>query len=222
MDIVNRAVRFSFLTAGPMFELQLPIDFGPLPWLSSPLRNGIGGRSFDFVPTTIDQGLQDGSVLIDVLEGRDGRFVELYERPDPPLTRWLRWQLSNGAIYTHIREVDELRMASVTATSLSIVEDPAGGPPVIMPEAPLRVGASTRPGYQEIASFLSPSRGDGWTVVLQRPSFVPLGSQMIASGDPVAIRAGSSFGIEVQVLAGMDRAAGETITSALLASLAEV
>ncbi|MDP9206484.1 MAG: hypothetical protein M3P12_13690 [Gemmatimonadota bacterium] len=156
-----------------------------------------------------------------MLTDRDGRPVELYQRPDPPPFWWIRWQLLNGAIYSHIREEDGVEMAGVTAHSVSIVGESPGETPVVLAEAPLLVGASTQPGYQEVATYVSPLRGDPWSVSLQRPGFVPDGSQMITSGAPIAIRAGTPFGIEVEVVAG-DREGGLEIVSEVLKTLAEV
>ena len=38
------AVRFSFMTAGPGFEVPIPAEFETLPALASPLLNGNGAR----------------------------------------------------------------------------------------------------------------------------------------------------------------------------------
>jgi hypothetical protein len=97
---------YSFLTTGPGYSFILPNDFDSRPTLSSPLENGRGGRSFDYVPAPRDQGNPSGSVLIDVLRDASDRAVELFWRLEEPPMWWLRWHLESGYLVSHLREED--------------------------------------------------------------------------------------------------------------------
>jgi hypothetical protein len=222
MSTTLTAVNFSFLTSGPGYSLRLPSDFETLPELSSPVLNGHGGRSFDFVSTQRDFGLADeGVVFLRALTAKDGHTVELYQRQEPPPVWWLRWSLRNGAIYTHLREQDGAAFADVTVASVSIVEDPSGGTPFVLLSRPLEFGASANPGFQELAIYFSASRGAMWTVALQRPGFVSSGSVLTSSGSEPAVRAGTRYGIDVQVTSGTSLADAQDLMSTVLGSLAE-
>jgi hypothetical protein len=221
MTSTEIATAFSFLTSGPKFVLQLAQDFESLPDLSSPVSNGRGGRSFDFVPSERDGGLSaDEGTLIGTLTAGDGRAVELYERPERPLLWWLRWPLANGAIYTHLRKEDGLSFSDVTVASVSVVEDQSGGTPFVLLDPPLGFGASTSPGFQERAIWFSSARSTPWSVTLQRPGFVPSGKRYVASGDFVSFQAGTAFGIDVQVT-GSERVESQDLLDTVLASLTE-
>jgi hypothetical protein len=221
----TREVGFAFLTAGPAYDVDLPDYFDGLPELSSPLNihGHTGARSFDFVPTNRDVGVTEEHRVLDSLTDRDGRTVEVYERVDEPPQRYLRWSLANGALYTHVREEDGLDYGEVVAKSLSIVEDPAGGTPTLLPSRPLSRGASAQPGYQELSAFLSAQRG--WNVVFSRPGFIAGGRTVRMprgdTGDQVVLRAGGPDGIEVTVMSGTDEAAGRALMSTVLSSLKE-
>lgn len=224
MVMTEMETAFSFLASGPTFRLRLPADFDPVPELSSPLDNGRGGRSFIFIPSNRDEGVTD-SVPLGTLVDRDGRSVDLYERVAPPPLWRLRWQLRSGAVYTHLREEDGVEMAEVTVASVSIVEETTGRTPFVLAYPPLVFAGSSRPGYQEEAIYFSSARGDGWSVTLQRPSFMKPGTVAIApkqnTGGLVAIKAGLDFGIELSVWAGTDRFAGEAIVAMVRGSLRE-
>lgn len=194
--------QFSFLASGPVFSLELPNDFSAVPYLSSPLLNGRGGRSFDFVPTEFDPGIGEAEDYVGTVTDKDGRSVEMWKRRDEPPLWWLRWILPSGVIHTHLREEDGVEFAETTASSLSIGET-GSGTPVLLPDAPLEFGGSTAPGHQELATFVRPPRGAGWSVTLQRPGFVARGKTYVApdrgpEGQYVA-RAGSKFGLELSI-----------------------
>lgn len=218
-------IRFSFLASGPRVGVLLPADFDPVPNLSSPFLNGHGGRSFDFIPAHRDVGVGEGNSLLTTLVGKEGRTVELYERLEPPPLWWLRWPLANGAVYTHLREEDGPEMAQIEADALSIIEDAPGGLPYLFADPPLVFAASSRPGYQEGASFYAPGRGAGWSVGLRRPGFLPPGRVMQLPrgdvGDEVVLRGGAKYGIEVTVTAVSDATEGQRIVSGVLGSLDE-
>jgi hypothetical protein len=208
--------RFSFLTAGPRFRLSLPDDFDVLPDLSSPLtiKNGAGPRSFDFVASSRDDGVQEEHRFLGTLTGRDGHAVELYERLEAPRQWYLRWLLPTGVIYTHLRDEDGVERAETIAGSLGITVN--GGAPFLLPERPLGRGVSNRPGYQELAVFRSPSRAD-WAITLRRPSFLARGKVVQSpEGRKAILRGGAGHDTELAVYAGEDVAAGrETIRAAL-------
>jgi hypothetical protein len=213
-----KEAKFSFLTAGPRFGLVLPDDFDTLPDLSSPLtiKDGSGARSFDFVARPRDRGVEEPNRLLGTLTDRDGHTVELYERLEAPLQWYLRWILSAGVVYTHLREEDGVERAEQVVASLGIAEN--GGAPFLLPERPLGRGVSTRPGYQELAVFRS-SR-IGWAIELQRPGFLAKGKVVqFPEGRQVILRAGAAHGIEVTVHAGTDAGAGRQAILAVVESL---
>jgi hypothetical protein len=218
--IVGRT-RFSFLSAGPLFQLELPDEFDALPETSSPLsiNDGTGHRSYVFVPAAHDAGM-DEHRLLSTMADRDGRTVEFYEQLEPPPVWYLRWLLSNGALYTHLRAAEGPEWAPTIVANLAIVERD-GLPPSLLPSPPLGRGVSARPGYQEEALFRS-QRGLDWAVTLRRPGFVPRGTIM---RDPdrskVLLRGGACCETEITVLAGNDLEAGQELLSGVLNSLAE-
>jgi hypothetical protein len=199
---------FSFLTAGPSFTLALPTEFDAIPEMSSPLLNGAGGRSFVFQPSVTDEGLTpEENVLLDTISDRDGRPVDLFERVGAPPIWRLRWQLSAGALYTHLREEDGVDMARVTVSSVSVIEDDQGLPFVVA-YPPLEFGASSWPGYQEEVLYSSSMRGDGYSVVFERPGALGADDAFVAertiSGGLAVIRLGLGEGVEALVTLGTD------------------
>jgi hypothetical protein len=108
-------MRFTFLTSGPSFGVEVPAEVPSVPEVSSPILSGIGPRSFVFTPSLLAeelaQGIAQGGKFLEMLTDRDGRQVELYQRIDPPLTWWLRWPLSTGSFGTHLREEDGIERA---------------------------------------------------------------------------------------------------------------
>lgn len=220
MSMTTTEVRFSFLTSGPRFQLELPPDFDRLPSLSTPINNGVGARSFNFHPARIEPDLAGAGRLLTTSTDRDGHAVEVYERLELPQTWWLRWPLANGALTTHLREEDGVDMVDVVIAGLAIVEDASGGTPFLLPDPPLVAEVTADGGYQEFSTFWSANR-EGWSVRLQRPSFVSPGTVMVLPGSDFAIlRAGTESGVEVQVTAGGDLAGGQELLSGVLTSLA--
>lgn len=210
---------FSFLTAGPTFAFLLPSDFDGLPDLSSPLtiKQGSGARSFDFVARSRDQGVEEPHRLLGTLTGRSGHAVELYERLASPRQWYLRWILSSGVIYTHLRDEDGVERAETIVANLGIAGN--GGAPFLLPERPLGSGVSSRPGYQELAVFRSPSR-PGWAVTLQRPGFLDQGTIVRhPEGKKAIFRAGAKHGIEVVVFAEQDVSGGREVIKDVVKSL---
>ena len=211
--------RFSFLTSGPLVRLELPEDFDDLPELTSPLSVGYGYRSFDFLPAHIDSAGGEGLKLIDTLTDRDGRVVELYERAEPPRQWYLRWILSNGALYTHLREDEGPERATEHVAKLGI-EEREGLPPFLLPESPLANGASARPGYREESVYRSRSNPRR-IVVLNRPSYIAANKilRRPGSADKISLRGGAKHGIEVTVHGGDDLDSARELMSTVLASL---
>ena len=190
--------RFSFMTSGPTYVLQLPPGFNEMPELSSPLLSGIGGRSFDFRPQWrgIDTG--DGVALSTTVQDRDGRNVEIYQMDDP-LQWFLRWSLRVGVLFTHLREEDEFARIERLLQHLSIVEDERTGLPFLLPDPPIKSAVSAHPGYQELAAFSSID-GNSRDVHLQRPGYLAAGQVVSMPEKPAFLRAGTRLGIEVQVV----------------------
>lgn len=224
MAISVSTTHFSFLAAGPQYNVMVPADVLLPPQLSSPLRTGLGGREFEFIPRYRDSGLdsQEFNRLAD-LKDRDGRQVEFYERLEPPPLWWLRWRLPGGALYTHLREEDTAARGEMTAAHISIVEDSSeSGRPTILPEPPFRLAVSSWPGYQEQAKYFF-ERGDR-TLIFQRPGFVAPGQVMQAptsqDGGSIFLRAGTDLGLEVQVISGT-QTEGRELIDLVLGSLQE-
>ncbi len=211
---------FSFLTTGPQLSVELPNDFHPAPELTSPVLSGIGARSFDFLPSWLDSAVEEGEGfhLVDEITDADGRHVLVYEMDDP-LQWFLRWDLSQGALVTHLREEDGRERIDILLKRLKIVEQGRLDLPFLFLEEPLAPFIDSRPGYQESATFLSRERS-GWEVALRRPSFVRPGRIAKLPGQPAGsqavMRAGASNGIEVQVMAG-----NEPEASALVSQISE-
>ena len=200
-------VSFSFLTAGPQFRLLVPLEFSSVPELSSPLYIDVGNRSFDWIPAVRDSGLTEDVRFVESLTVKDDSQLQIYERIDPegPRLWWLRWQLENGAVYSHLRDEDGLAQAEAIGNCLTIVEDGGTGTPFLLPEPPLRPAVAAWPGYQEWAVFQSGLREE-WAISLRRPTFLKPGEivQAPASvvGEAAYLRAGAAYGIEIGVSSG--------------------
>jgi hypothetical protein len=212
--------RFSFLTAGPKFRLELPDDFEPLPDLSAPLMIwDQGARSFDFVARARDTGPQEAHKTLGTLTSRDGYTVEIYERLDAPPQWYLRWILPTGSIYTHLREEDGVERAEAVVANLQIVN--GDGPPFLLPEGPLRRAVSSRPGYQELATFRSSDLSR--TIECQRPGYLSRGKFMrVPESKRAIVRAGAGSDIEITVHAGTDVQDGRKLIVAAVDTLAPV
>lgn len=211
---------YSFLVSGPDFELDLPPDFETAPELASPLSN----RSFNFLPSGHDKGIGDDGFLVETVAGVGGRPVEIYELHEPPLTWYLRWQLENGALYTHHREEDGYDRTQVTAEHVEVVEHGSPVIPFLFPTPPVTSSVGPVPGYQEWVTFHSAERFD-WSVTLARPSFMRAGDirynpQESAEGR-VYLRAGTGLDIEVGVAASTDESGGRDLMGIVLDSLSE-
>jgi hypothetical protein len=215
---MSQEVIFTFMTAGPRFHFALAGGFDPVGDYSSPLLTGMGFRSFDYLPPSQEPGITEEHTVVRTLMDRDGRAVELSARIGSPPQWYLRWQLSNGALYTHLREEDGPDSADFTVNSLGIVEGD-DGVPFLLPEPPLKRGVSARPGLQEIAAFRSPT---GWSIQLKRPGFINAGQVVQAPGsENVVLRGGTSDGLEVVVFSGTDLKSGQDLMSQTQDSLAQ-
>lgn len=215
--------RFSFLISGPSFTCELPSDLETTPELSSPIVSGAGARDFVFTPephgTELADGLAQEGELLDVLWDRDGRPVNHYRRLEPPLTWWLVWRLSNGCLTTHLREVDGIDQAKVVVGSLSIIERPT---PFLLLDPPLRPAVGLRPDFVERATF-APTGSGTETIIFQRPGYVSDGKVVAFPSDEwIQLRAGTPYGMEIQVISSIDRASAHAALSTVLLSLTEV
>jgi hypothetical protein len=215
--------RFSFLTAGPWYEVDLPPGFEPVPELSAPVWNGVGSRSFDFRPAARDTGIAEDVRIVEELTDPNGNPVEVLERLAEPPLWYLRWRLRSGSIYTHLREEDGVSMAAVTVSKVEILN--AGDLPFLVLAPYFRADASSRPGYQEYAAFHS-RLNDRWSVILERPGYLSPGTQMTVpgaqlQGRQVVIRAGMSHGIEAIVASDTDWAGGKELVGRVITSFRE-
>lgn len=223
MTTTATKTQFSFLTSGPSFKFELPPDLETTPELSSPIVSGVGARDFVFTPgphgTELADGLAQDGELLDVLWDKDGRPVNHYRRLDLPLTWWLVWRLSDGCLTTHLREVDGVDQAKVVVASLSIVEAPT---PFLLLDSPLRSAAAARPDFVERATF-PPTDSGMETIVFQRPGYVADGKVVAFPSDEwIQLRAGTPYGMEIQVISSIDRASAQEALSTVRLSLTEV
>jgi hypothetical protein len=205
-------VRFSFLTAGPAFEVQVPDDFDATPETSAPLsiKDGKGWRSYVFVPNERDEGVSEPR-LVRELTDRDGRTVEMYEDSRPPTIWLLRWLLPGGVIYTHLRQEEGPDWADTIVENLGIVEN--ASLPVLLPEPPLARAVSTRPGFQEDALFGSQTGPESLT--LRRPGYLDQGKVVREPDTPrVVLRGGACCEIECLVVANELERAQEVLSNA--------
>jgi hypothetical protein len=200
---LSRQITFSFLTSGPNYALHVPDGFAALPTLDSPLFNGIGGRSFTFIPAAEETSLDSDSTRLDDLVGGDGRTVEFYKRLEDPPLWWLRWPLTLGSVYSHLREEDGESFGPATASAISISEA-ASGLPFLSFAAPMKFGASAVPGFQETVRFGPADAKTARGLSLTRPGFLKRG-EVRAHGrnnDNLSqVRAGLDDGIELSTWA---------------------
>jgi hypothetical protein len=218
------ATQFSFLASGPTFQVSIPEYLDSLPEMTTPLMNGHGGRSFDFVPYERDDPPWDELEFLRTISDPAGREVEFYKRIEPPPVWVLRWKLTNGILATHLREIDGEEWADVTVASLSIVET-EGGLPFLLPETPLRFLSTSAPGFQEEITFFSKAKGDGWSVTFQRPGFaVPsaiVQSPLENTGGMILLKTGLSYGIDVQVWSGFEFDTARDVVRTILNTFSE-
>jgi hypothetical protein len=222
----TKQVQFSFLTAGPSFSLAIPTEFDDAPELSSPLFNGVGGRSFDFAPSKRDPGVDPAeNKFVRTITDKHGREVSLYERiADPPLW-WLWWPLSSGSLYSHLREEDGLEMPDETVAGVDVIQRDGSGLPFLVPESPFRFGASVAPNYQERALFFATELGPTYGIQLQRPGFLAAGDTRSSPDSEisniVSVRAGTDYDVEVRVW-GEDLDTASNTLSGVLGSLSDL
>jgi hypothetical protein len=212
----------SFLTSGPFFSFERHQEFDSLPELSSPIDNGKGGRSFDFVPAFRDTGITEPHEVIERTKDAEGHVVDVVERTGEPQQWYLRWYLSNGCLYTHVRgEDDGIGMIKATLDAISVVETP-GRVPFVLVDPPFTRGASADPGYQEVVRYFSGQIGDAWTLECRRPSFLRDGIMMgLPEGTQTVLRAGTPFGVEVVALTDVTETQTKEILFAVVESLRE-
>lgn len=216
-----KVARFSLLTAGPGVTVHLPTDFDEMPELSSPVANPNGARSVDFLPFARDFTDLEGYSLSRTLVDAFGREVHVYRWPFEPAQWFLRWPLSSGSVWTHLREEDGEAMADLIVGSLTVIEEEDTHLPFVLVEAPLRRAVSSRPGYQEFASFFTPVRPE-WSVTFLRPSYLSEGEIVVKpDGRQAVVRAGCPLGLEVQVVAGSDTEAARSVAESICASVVE-
>jgi hypothetical protein len=192
----------SFLGAGPGLTVALPDDFEEVPELETPFLNGIGGRSFIFVPERRVESLDGEDVFVRVVRDRDGREVSLSARKAPPPIWHLHWKLTRGSLYTHLREEDTENMAEPTAASIAILEEEVTGLPIVLAYSPLEYGVSDFAGYEERILFFSLTQPED-SVAFVRPAELEAGQRIRADeglfGAQSVMRVGLGSGIEAQV-----------------------
>lgn len=209
----EKEVDFSFLLGGPCYGLILPDDFEDLPELSSPISD----RSFDFIRAENDDVRTEP---IDTIEGRDGREVDVAVMTEDPPQWSLRWQLADGALYTHVRGADGGReRAEVVASSITVRDGTCGAGPEVQAHPPLQPSVS-EPPYQQSAAFSSPDRPE-WTVIIEGPSRLPPGKTVVRAADfgRYTAEKGTDIGLLVSVYVPTTEADARTLLDLVADSL---
>jgi hypothetical protein len=220
-EVTVKAI-FSFMGAGPTFETTLPAGYDQVPECSTPVFNGIGARSFVFIPAArAISPTTDADLVGEFLDG-DGARVEFYKRrEDPPLWR-LHWPLTLGSLYTHLREEDDAeKQAPIVAGATSVVEFERANPMLLL-DSPLEFAGSTWPGYAEIVEFFSSEPSTDRSVVFDRPGATPAGDIRTAVDGSGYARGGSGLGIDVEVAGCEEPAEAREILESVVADLREV
>jgi hypothetical protein len=191
--------------------------------LNAPLYNGVGGRDFTFFPDDRDERAQD-SVFVRELTDRDGRPVELYERVDTPPLWWLRWPLSRGALYTHLREEDGEKRAETTARNISVKEN-ENGLPTVLAYPPMALDMTKVRDFGEEATFYSEARGTDWSITLRRPAAMSKGDRYMASerntGGLAVIQVGLGSDVEALIVAERNPSEARAMANMIEESFAE-
>jgi hypothetical protein len=224
MNMMDQAVEvgFSLMLSGPRMRTSLPEGFDKLPELSSPISAGFGARSFDFLPHGRDPGISDDYGLAWSAVDSQGNPVELFE-PRGSTPQWfLKWSLSRGNLYTHLRSQDEVDQARAVIDGLTIEEE--GGTPFLLLDPPLKSAVSARVGYQETVSFVDDEPAERMATI-QRPGYLRRGEMRAVpadqAGEWAAVRAGGPHGLEVIVSSQHGRADARETVKMILDNLRE-
>jgi len=194
----SQEVKFSFLTSGPTYRVELPGDSSRLPELSAPLciRESGFRRSFDFAPIEFDTGPSPDLSVKGAFEGPDGLQAILYSREETPPQWYLRWELNDGALTSHLREEDGPDYGEVVVGNLFIEQGSDG--PFLLPSPPLSRGVVPQPGYEESAVFRP--TGSSWFATFLRPGYLRQNAVVSKpSKDGTSFRAGLSDDVELQL-----------------------
>lgn len=215
-----------FLMSGPPFEIEVPSSLHPVPQIVSPLDiTGSGtGRECAFVPAQLDQGLAPELFdRLDDLEGCDGRWVEAWPRNDGEMW-FLRWPLTAGLVYVHIRVEDGFESsAQEIVSNLHIYED-AAGIPTVTPDAPLARMASREQGYMEVITFFE-TDGDHieGSVDISRPGSLARGAETVkhsvVNPGKIDLIRGGPGNIDIRVSGALEEDAARQINQAIESSL---
>lgn len=207
--VTTTSMAFSFLGAGPLISVEMPDEFDEIPEFSTPVLNGFGGRKLVFIPKQRVEPIGDDNVFLDRLSDRDGRPVDYFQRKElPPLWR-LRWELSAGCMFTHLREEDPAEMAELTVKSISIIESGLLSLPFVAIYPPLTYGVSRIPDYEERAVFTSQVMGEGATIYFKRPADLAATDLLVPEESYAGIgvvRVGLGSDIEAEVALPSDSA----------------
>lgn len=195
-----RIMLISFLTSGPAFDVAVPPQLVPTPFVNSPIELHPGNpRSVTFQPSPFGEVEFKGAIykaLEPVSDGR-GRSVQVIEHREPdiidPVQWFLLWKMIGGTLYTHVRWEDGLSSIETTVSHLEIVDQP-NTTPVALPSAPLKRAASRVQGLKETITFHSVSSDDGSFLRLFRPG--GLRSSSVTRGDSVFVQTGVGIDIE--------------------------
>jgi hypothetical protein len=229
-----QTVRTAFLSAGPVLNCEIPADYHPTPQLRAPVSldpaDARNARECAFVPSALDNGgvARHNYERVGSLDGADGRSIELYWQADPG--QWfLRWALSSGAVYIHVRKKDDGReFVDLIAQHLHIY-DVGGGTPSILADPPLGRGVSSLPGYhEEVDFFLLEAPGFQFgvdpfpgVISLKRPGLLPSGTVYSRPSRAIRsfVRLGAPGGIEIEVGGDMASVVAKAYAQRLAVSL---
>jgi hypothetical protein len=216
-------VGFSLMLSGPRMRASLPAGFHQMPELSSPINSGFGARSFDFLPEGRDPGISEEDYgLARTAIDSEGHPVELYE-PTGSTPQWfLRWSLSRGSLYSHLRSQDEVDQVDQVIDGLTIDEE--GGTPFLLLDPPLKSAVSARVGYQESVVFFDGDPAER-IASIQRPGYLRRGEMRAVPADQTgewsAVRGGGPQGLEVIVNSKRGRGDARGVVEMILNTLRE-
>ena len=218
----------NFLAAGPVYSFSLPEQFSSPPSTSTVVDFGSGGREIVFRPSATDEGFANPEYVLQT-ETSDsvGHTVEIFQHNVQPRSWVMRWQLEQGALYTHVRDLEGFDTVAFVVKELGIVTNSVTSLPQLVLGSGLTLAVSMIPGYQERVTYsvsnLGSSNSDGGivAVILARPS--TLGPGIVQIGEAAggaSVMMGIGFGIHSTVVA-VGASPTQTPSLSLLTSLAK-
>lgn len=225
---LSQSVRTSFLTAGPVLDVALPVSFAAVPQVTGIIDLGSDRRrECVFTPTDFydDLAQQSSYRYSGSRRGFGGEEVEVYERDDGELW-FLVWNLSLGVVTIHIRREDDGIDAIDAVASGLIVDETPGGVPSVLPEPPLSRVSARREGFRERIAFFEADEGGNRffrSLEVFRPSSLSVGAKREFNRDlstgRVGLRAGAMGNLEISISAAPNLEEAHIILDQVIAGL---